>query len=123
MRFLVDNQLSPRFAEGLCDAGHDAVHVAARGLAAATDETIFALAEREQRVVIAADTDFGTILAQRRVSQPSVILFRLPTSRRSDQRLRILLANLPTLEPHLAQGSIVVFSEGRLRVRSLPIGS
>lgn len=73
--------------------------------------------------MIAADTDFGTILAQRRVSQPSGILFLLPTSRRSDQRLRILLANLPTLEAHLAQGSIVVFSEGRLRVRSLPIGS
>ncbi len=95
----------------------------ARGLAAATDERIFALAEREQRVVIAADTDFGTILAQQRVSQPSVILFRLPTSRRSDQRLRILLANPATLEPHLAQGPIVIFSEGRLRVRSLPIGS
>jgi len=45
VRFLVDNQLSPRFAQGLCNAGHDAVHVAALGLASATDETIFALAE------------------------------------------------------------------------------
>ncbi len=33
MRFLIDNALSPRIAEGLNEAGHDAIHVRDIGLA------------------------------------------------------------------------------------------
>jgi len=65
MRFLIDNALSPVVAEGLCQSGHDAVHVRTVGLAAAADATIFEYAAREQRVIVSADTDFGTLLAMR----------------------------------------------------------
>jgi predicted nuclease of predicted toxin-antitoxin system len=82
MRFLVDNALSPIVAEGLCRSGHQVIHVRDLGLAAADDETIFAAAERDQRVLISADTDFGTILALRQAAFPSVILFRGATPRK-----------------------------------------
>ena len=43
---------------------------------AATDEDIFGLAAREGRVMVSADTDFGTLLALRRTAGPSVLIFR-----------------------------------------------
>jgi predicted nuclease of predicted toxin-antitoxin system len=65
MRFLVDNSLSPRLADGLTDAGHHAIHVRAVGLAAAADTEVFAKAAAEDRVLIAQDTDFAQLLATR----------------------------------------------------------
>jgi predicted nuclease of predicted toxin-antitoxin system len=121
MRFLVDNALSPVLAEGLRQAGHDAVHVRQYGLQAALDEVIFERAAREDRILLTADTDFGAILALRRDRKPSVVLLRRVTHRPASQVV-LLLANLPQLEAPLRAGSIVVFDRGRVRVRRLPIG-
>lgn len=108
-------------ADGLLAAGHDAVHVRAYDLAAAEDHMIFNRAAAERRVVLSADTDFGTLLALRREVQPSVVVFRGAVSRRPALQIALLLSNLPSIGDALSAGAVVVIEPARIRVRALPI--
>ncbi|MBK1989442.1 DUF5615 family PIN-like protein [Sphaerospermopsis aphanizomenoides BCCUSP55] len=121
MKFIIDNALSPIISRGLQQAGFDSVHVRDYNMQASEDVEIFEIAAQENRTVISADTDFGTLLALRQEAQPSVILFRRNSDRRPEQQLQILLKNLPNLEESIDSGSIIIFDRDRIRIRSLPI--
>ncbi|MGH8896942.1 MAG: DUF5615 family PIN-like protein [Egibacteraceae bacterium] len=60
---MVDESLQQRVADRLTEAGYDTVHVGALGLLGASDDDVLAAAAREERILVTADTDFGTLLA------------------------------------------------------------
>ncbi len=122
MRFLIDNALSPSVADGLKSAGYDTVHVRDYGMQSASDTEILERAHNENRIIVSADTDFGTLLAIRAEIRPSFILFRGLTTRRPEKQVQVPLANLPDLSESLEKGCVVVFDQNRIRVRNLPIG-
>jgi len=121
VKLLIDAALSPVIARALTAAGHDAIHVREYGLATADDETILERARTEGRVLVSADTDFGTLLSRTSSARPSVVLLRRSTNRRPEEQARFLIAQLAPLVPVLEAGSLVVIEETRVRVRRLPI--
>jgi len=121
VKFLIDNALSPAFAKVLIAAGHDAVHLRDLGKQDASDETVFALAHDADRILVSADTDFGTLLALRQTAKPSVVLLRHFEDRDPVMQARLLLANLAPLQASLEAGAVVVIDPQRIRVRTLPI--
>lgn len=123
MKFLIDHALSPVVASELRRAGHDAVHVRDYGMQASPDTDVFDRAKNEERVLVSADTDFGTILAVRNDRRPSVILLRGRVDRNPRRQVVVLLSNLDRIQSDLDSGSIITIEETRVRIRKLPIGS
>ena len=120
MRFLVDQPVSPLLAEWLREQNHEAVHVRERGLSAASDDVIFALALAESRVLITSDLDFSRIIALSRRDGPGLILFRAGNI--TDQAMLVLLQRvLAEVEHGQLPKSVVVIDEWAIRVAALPI--
>jgi predicted nuclease of predicted toxin-antitoxin system len=123
LKFLIDNAISPKPSQHLAQAGHDCVHVRDHGLASAPDAVIFQRAAAEDRILVSADTDFGSLLAETGWSGPSVILFRRTSGNRlfEFELLSTVLVRKEVRDA-LAHGSIVVIEPKKVRIRSLPIG-
>ena len=101
-------------------AGHDCVHAYELSLGGQPDEQIMALADRENRILISADTDFGELLANAPVLAPSVILLRR-TDKRAGSLAAVVIANLEQVTEDLAAGALIVISDTRIRARRLPM--
>jgi predicted nuclease of predicted toxin-antitoxin system len=120
VKLLIDECLSQRVAESLRSVGHDAVHVGERDLLGHTDDEVMACAMNERRVVVSADTDFGELLAQSNASLPSVVLLRRRLHTPHDQAT-VIAQVLDVAADDVAVGAIVVITDARIRIRSLPM--
>lgn len=91
MKLLVDENLPPRLALLLSEAGHDAVH------------------------------NFGALLAATGATAPSVILVREVVDLHPPELAQLLLTCIEQLEEQLAAGAMVALTRAGARVRRLPL--
>lgn len=97
------------------------MHTSEVELSTASDSAIAELAAAEARVVVSADTDFGTLLATSGAERPSVLLVRLRTPRSAEALAAVVVANLDAVSDDLNAGAIVVLEDERERIRRLPL--
>jgi predicted nuclease of predicted toxin-antitoxin system len=121
VKLLLDANLSPEVGRRLKEAGHDAIHVRDIGLLSAPDQEILQAAASAGRVLITADSDFGTLLALGSLASPSVLLLRSADHLRPSAQAGLIVANLPSVADDLEKGAVASLTTKRLRVRALPI--
>ena len=122
MKFLADMGISPQTVDFLQTLGHDAVHLSDQGLERSPDHDILEKARREGRILLTHDLGFGELIAAKGAALPSVITFRLRNmhpAQVNDALQRIISQHAETVE----HGAILSVTEGRVRVRSLPMGT
>jgi predicted nuclease of predicted toxin-antitoxin system len=122
MKFLLDQNISPKVATPLRAAGHDVTIAREVGLRSASDAVVLAAARSEDRVLVSADTDFGALLAISGASTPSFLLMRRAANQRPAEQAALILDNLDLVSDDLKAGAIVVLGESTIRVHRLPIG-
>ena len=122
IRLILDQCLPRRAAAELREAGLLVEHVGELGMTGAEDAEILEKAVIDGLTVVTLDSDFGTIIAARRLAAPSVVFIRMGHIN-VKATSELLLRVLPEVEGDLARGAIVTVSARGIRVRRLPIGS
>jgi predicted nuclease of predicted toxin-antitoxin system len=116
VKFLLDENLSPRQAETIRALGHDAVSVAESGLAGADDSAVRRVAIEGGRILVTLDGDFANVLRFPPEATPGVLRLRLhpPTEDAIAAALRFAI---PRLAGICLDGKLVVVDERKIRIR------
>lgn len=120
LKFLADIGISPKAVAFLRSEGYDALHLIEEQLERLSDGEIIEKAKSEGWVILTHDLDFGDLMAASGDSLPSVVIFRLSDMRPANVtlHLRLVLAHYENL---LRNGAILSITQGRVRVRRLPV--
>lgn len=118
MRFLADENVPLASVRILRLGGHDILY-ASETMPGAPDASLISRAQRDNRVIITFDRDFGELVFRDRLaSPPGIIYLRFDPARPEEPAENIiLLLNLPSLD---LVGRLTVFTRTRIRQRPLP---
>jgi predicted nuclease of predicted toxin-antitoxin system len=117
MNFLADESCAGPVIQALREAGHDVVAISEVAAGVADDE-VLDRAQREKRVLITEDRDFGELVYARGRSSSGVILVRFPSRARRVKPATVVEA-VAKLGTRL-QDSFTVVEPGRVRISTRP---
>ena len=91
MRWLVDECVDAALVEHLRRAGHDVVYVSDI-IPRASDADVMRHAEREDRLLLTEDKDFGDLVFRQFGSVPGLVLLRIGAAQRRHKPQRLMAA-------------------------------
>jgi predicted nuclease of predicted toxin-antitoxin system len=116
MRILADENVDAPIIAWLAGCGHDVLRMC-ESSPGASDEAVVTLAEREQRVIITSDRDFGELVFRHRARPAGVVYLRLG-GLAPEEMLAKFQAAWAATESRVT-GSFIVVTPGPIRVRPL----
>jgi predicted nuclease of predicted toxin-antitoxin system len=114
LRFLVDVNVGLAVADSLRHSGHDEVFVGELDWSMPGVE-LLSLANREKRIIITMDTDFGELVYRSGLPHAGVLLFRASGATR-DEKVQIIQEIIDRYGQQITK-HFCVYREGKLRVR------
>ena len=99
----------------LTRAGHDALDVRDAGLRGETDSLVAARAAAEDRILVAADTDFSNALRFPPATHPGILVVRLPDEWSPEDHATRILAAIEEAGVEALAGAISIIEPARVR--------
>ncbi|MBI2056832.1 DUF5615 family PIN-like protein [Candidatus Pacearchaeota archaeon] len=76
MKFLADENIASSVVQELRNQGFDVKDVKEGDLRGATDRTLIRIADKEERIIITHDKNFGNVLIQPTIKHKGIIMVR-----------------------------------------------
>jgi predicted nuclease of predicted toxin-antitoxin system len=115
--FVVDESLPLSAVAALREQGHRAHHVGDVGLRGSPDETIFARAQEEGRIIVTRDLGFGNLVDYPLGTHAGIIVLRVPSIWTAGQIRDLLSTFASDVEPEMLHGALAIVEPGRYRIR------
>lgn len=115
-KFLVDESTGLKIFQALTEKDYDAKYVSFL-MPKASDDEVLAFAEKENRILITDDKDFGELTFRFMKPSSGVVLLRLKLDL-PEYRIKHLLNFLEKFVDKL-EGNFIVLTEGQVRVRKI----
>ena len=116
MKFLLDGGVPRSIQDYLSQAGFDVLRLVQVNLADATDEQVFSFAQKEKRVLITRDKDFGNLNDYPLGAHKGIIVIRDPNL--SAKKIRQVFEKAwLELKTEDISGSLIVITQKKVRIR------
>ncbi len=119
MKLLADESVDGALVDWLRTEGHDVSYVAEFS-PAMSDEGVLRTAWEDGRAVLTADLDFGEMVFRQRLLSTGIVLLRY-RAQLQRQRLALFSNHWHRIVPRI-EGSFIVATNTRIRIRPLPLG-
>jgi len=114
MKFLSDENISTKVVSNLRDKGMDIVSVK-EITAGLGDEAVLETANKQNRILLTFDDDFGELIYRRKLKAHGIVLKFVP---KSTQQIFEILSNVLETQTQL-EGNFVIVTEKRIRMLRL----
>jgi predicted nuclease of predicted toxin-antitoxin system len=115
MNFLLDQSADFRLIPHLRQLGHDVQVISRNYPHGLPDADVLAIAQKEQRILIVTDRDFGELIFQQNVAHAGVIFFRLPGAP-LQAKIEQLTTVLADYVEELKRGEFLVVTPSQIRI-------